>query len=277
RLQGLAADEAPADDAPRDSFARDPAEAARALAALDPEAERVVVFVGKLIGSKGVELLLAAWPLILAAQPRARLLIVGFGAFRPGLERLAHALAAGDFAGARMARGEEGQELPRLTAFLDGLDAGGREAYARAARGLPGTIHWAGRLEHDELADVLPAAEAMVVPSTFPEAFGMVAAEAAACGALPVVARHSGLAEVAAALAGAVPDAVRPLLAFDVGPRAVEDLAAAVAAWLAAPAEVRAAARDAIVAVTRERYSWEGVARTVIHAARGELDGLSRP
>jgi len=29
--------------------------------------------------------------------------------------------------------------------------------------------------------------------------------------------------------------------------------------------------------VARERYSWDGVARTVIAAARGELDGLPRP
>ena len=49
-----------------------------------------------------------------------------------------------------------------------------------------------GRLEHDELAPLLAACEALVVPSTFPEAFGMVAAEAAACGALPVSAGHSG-------------------------------------------------------------------------------------
>ena len=49
-----------------------------------------------------------------------------------------------------------------------------------------------GRLEHDELAELLPAVEATVVPSTFPEAFGMVAVEAAACGALPVSAAHSG-------------------------------------------------------------------------------------
>ncbi len=39
-----------------------------------------------------------------------------------------------------------------------------------------------------------------VVPSIFPEAFGMVAAEAAAAGVPPVVADHSGLAEVAAGL-----------------------------------------------------------------------------
>ncbi len=48
-----------------------------------------MVFVGKLIGSKGVELLLAAWPLVLASEPAARLVIVGFGGFREGLEALA--------------------------------------------------------------------------------------------------------------------------------------------------------------------------------------------
>jgi glycosyltransferase involved in cell wall biosynthesis len=105
----------------------------------------------------------------------------------------------------------------------------------------------------------------------------MVAAEAAACGALPVVARHSGLEEVARTLEPAVPPEVRALLAFDVGPGAVEGLADALAGWLAAPADLRAATREAIVAVTRERYSWDGVARTVIAAARGELAGLPEP
>ena len=115
------------------------------------------------------------------------------------------------------------------------------------------------------------------MPSTFPEAFGMVAAEAAAAGALPVVARHSGLAEVAETLGGAVPEAARPLLGFDLGPDAVPQLAAALTGWLEAPAELRAAAREAMVAVTRERYSWEGVARTVLAAAQGRLDGLPAP
>ena len=34
------------------------------------------------------------------------------------------------------------------------------------------------------------------------------------------------------------------------------------------------AARDAIVGVARERYSWEGVASTVAAAAQGRLDDL---
>jgi glycosyltransferase involved in cell wall biosynthesis len=262
---------------PGSSFARDPAAAADALAGVDPDADRIVVFVGKLIASKGAELLLAAWPLVLARVPAARLVIVGFGGFRAGLEQLAADLAAGDLAAARATRGEHGEELALLQAFLDGLDDAAARDYAAAAAGLRARVSWVGRLDHAELADLLPAAEAMVVPSTFPEAFGMVAAEAAACGALPVVARHSGLAEVAATLAVAVPEAARPLLAFDLGPQAVEQLAGAAAGWLEAPAQLRAATRDAMVAITRERYSWDGVARTVVAAAQGRLDGLPAP
>ena len=258
------------------SFARSPREAAAGLADV-ARGDRLVVFVGKLIGSKGVELLLAAWPLVRARVPDARLLVVGFGAFRDGLRSLAAALASGDLDAARSLRSESGDELPWLAAFLDGLRPEARERYAAAAVGMEASVAWTGRLEHDELADVLPAAEAMVVPSTFPESFGMVAAEAAACGALPVVAGHSGLAEVARTLAGAVPEAARPWLTFDVGASAVPELVAALTGWLEAPSDVRAATREAMVAATRERYSWDGVARTVLAAARGELDGLPEP
>jgi glycosyltransferase involved in cell wall biosynthesis len=263
-----AADSGPAAD---DSFARSTGEAAAALATIAPD-DRLVVFVGKLIASKGVELLLAAWPLVLAAEPRARLLIVGFGAFRPGLEGLARDLASGDLEAARALRSETGAELPHLAAFLDSVD---RDRYD--GRGMTERIAWAGRLDHDEVADVLPAAEAMVMPSTFPEAFGMVAAEAAACGALPLVANHSGMAEVARTLAAAAPPEAAPWLTFTVGPDAVTEIAADLTAWLAAGDELRAATREAIVAATREHYSWEGVARSVIAAAQGELGGLPRP
>ena len=134
--------------------------------------DRLVVFVGKLIASKGVDLLLAAWPLVVERVPDAKLVIVGFGAFREGLERLAADLAAGDLDAVRATRGENGLELQYLA----------RLPRRRAATGYgdrpADRVVWAGRLDHAELADLLPATEAMVVPSTFPEAFGMVAAEA---------------------------------------------------------------------------------------------------
>ena len=249
------------------SFARDPQEAVAALDAISG-GDRLIVYVGKLIASKGVELLLAAFPSVLAREPRARLVIVGFGAFRPGLEALVAQLDAGDVAAARATRAEDGRELPQLAAFLDAVG----DDYPPARIG--DRVHFAGRLDHDELTALLPAAEAMAVTSTSPEAFGMVAAEAAACGALPVVADHSGLGEVARTLREAVPEAARGWLSFTLGDTSVVELADALSGWLSAPEELRARTRETIVHVTREHYSWDGVARTVIAAAQGELDDL---
>ena len=83
------------------------------------------------------------------------------------------------------------------------------------------------------------------MPSTFPEAFGMVAVEAAACGALPVSAGHSGMLEVSRQLAAALPEEVGRLLSFPVEPGAVEAIAARLDGWLAlAPTARRAGPRD---------------------------------
>jgi len=264
------------------SFARDEAAAGRALAALDPRAERLVAFVGKLMLAKGVDLLAAAWPLVLARVPQARLVVVGFGAFREGLESLLAALARADLAAARalaaQGRAAEGGpqgRLEMLAAFLDSVE--GDEAYWEAAALLTDRVTIVGRLDHAELADLLPLCEAQVVSSTFPEAFGMVAAEAAACGVLPVSAAHSGLAEVSRALAGAVPPGARELLAFDLGPGAVRELAGRLIGWLEADETLRTATREALVATARERWSWEGVAEGVLATAQGDLGALAPP
>src|SRR5436305_14909342 len=66
------------------------------IATLDPTHDRIVAYVGKMIVSKGVDLLLCAWPLVLARQPCAKLLIVGFGAYREGLELLLRAIEQGN-------------------------------------------------------------------------------------------------------------------------------------------------------------------------------------
>src|SRR5215218_1980336 len=61
--------------------------AAEALRSVDPSRRRIVSYGGKLIVSKGVDLLLAAWPLVVARVPEARLAIVGFGTYRGALTR----------------------------------------------------------------------------------------------------------------------------------------------------------------------------------------------
>ena len=90
----------------------------------------------------------------------------------------------------------------------------------------------------------------------------MVAAEAAACGALPVVADHSGLAEVARTLAAAVARAGAPVADLRRRPgRGHRARRRPLRLARRRADDLRAATREAIVAATRERYSWDGVGR----------------
>jgi glycosyltransferase involved in cell wall biosynthesis len=271
---------------PQSAFSRDGPAAAAALERLDPERDRLVAYVGKLIVSKGVDLLIAAWPLVVERVPRARLVVVGFGAYREGLERLRAALIAGDLPAAREVAlagralevaGAPAHPLRHLLAFLDTLEGSARDSYLAAAASLEERVLFTGRLEHEEVAELLPACEALVMPSTFPEAFGMVAAEAAACGALPVSAAHSGLAEVSEALAAALPLPAAAALSFAVDDSSVAAIAGCVGDWLLVDPELRSRAREGLVRTVRERWSWDRVADGVIAAARGELAGLQEP
>jgi glycosyltransferase involved in cell wall biosynthesis len=175
---------------------------------------RTVVYFGKLIEQKGVQILLEAMHGV-----DARLVVVGFGPYRPVLEGLAP----------------------------------------------PGSL-FTGPLEHRHLVHLLPLADVTVVPSIFPEAFGMVAAEAAAAGSPPLVARHSGLAEVAAGLEQSYPERFLGLASFETGDAG--DLRAKLRRILALSAtdhaELARAARAAVV----EKWSWASVAATLLEDVR---------
>jgi glycosyltransferase involved in cell wall biosynthesis len=183
---------------------------AERLAAFLSGDEPTVVYFGKLIEEKGVQVLLEAM-----RHLDVRLVVVGFGPYRATLEAMA----------------------PRRTLFT-------------------------GPLEHRHLVHLLPLADVTVVPSIFPEAFGMVAAEAAAAGSPPLVARHSGLAEVAAGLEEEYPERFRHLASFETGNTA--DLARKLTELLAlSPAdrdELRRAGRKAVV----DRWSWASVAQRLL-------------
>jgi glycosyltransferase involved in cell wall biosynthesis len=262
------------------AWERDTAAAADAVEWFAGAAGPRVVFVGKLIVSKGIDLLLAAWPLVYAANPDARLLVVGFGEGERALADAWVGLECGELGPLReiaaRGRGIEGGEekpLPILTAFLDTVQPG----YLDAAREAAESVGFSGRLEHDEVGELVPACDALVFPSTFPEAFGMVAAEAASAGVLPVSAHHSGAAEVSAALAERVPGGAAELLSFPVDNTAVTAIADRLNAWLALPESDREQVGLRLRETVVELWSWEGVARTVLAASAGELDRLRVP
>jgi glycosyltransferase involved in cell wall biosynthesis len=130
----------------------------------------------------------------------------------------------------------------------------------------PERVLFTGPLEHRHLVHLLALADACVVPSIFPEAFGMVAAEAAAAGCPPLVARHSGLAEVAEGLEAEYPPELRLLASFEIGD-AIElhqKLADLFSLGSAERSAIRAAARRAAV----ERWGWASVAERLLELGR---------
>ena len=252
------------------SWSRDPLEAAKAVRWLAETDGPRVVFVGKLIVSKGVDLLVVAWPLVHARYPDARLLLCGFGAYREGIESLILALGQGDLEGARgiahQGRALEGgpmKPLTHLSTFLADPPAG----YADKARAATGSIELAGRLEHSEVGQLVPGCDALVFPSTHPEAFGMVAAEAASAGVLPVSAAHSGALEVSRAIQASLPDEAAGLVTFPLDDGAIEAIAARLNIWLGLDAHGRRPSRIALRETAKRLWGWEGVAREVIAAS----------
>ena len=169
-----------------------------------------VVYVGKLIENKGVQVLFEALDGL-----GARAVVVGFGDYRSELEATAP----------------------------------------------PGTL-FTGALEHRHLVHLLPLCDVAVVPSIFPEAFGMVAAEAAAAGLAPVVAKHSGLAEIAAGVAAEYPPGLERLTSFP-----NEDAAALrerLRELFALPPEERRALGLAARRAVERNWSWHRVAERLL-------------
>jgi glycosyltransferase involved in cell wall biosynthesis len=177
--------------------------------------EPTVVYFGKLLYNKGVQVLFEA-----LRSVDARAVVVGFGDYRQELESMAP----------------------------------------------PGTL-FTGPLEHRHLVHLLPLADVTVVPSIFPEAFGMVAAEAAAAGSPPLVARHSGLAEIAEGLEAEYPAERRHLASFESGNAA--DLALKLAELLALPREARAELGAAARRAAVQRWSWTSVAARLLEPVGG--------
>jgi glycosyltransferase involved in cell wall biosynthesis len=225
-------------------------EAAARLRDLARRAAPVVGYLGKLIPQKGVHLLLHAQPLL---RRETEILVVGFGSDRDRLAGITFALRRGD----RSAAGWLGE--------IGGLSAD----TVAAPVGPPGrqNVTFTGLLDHRYAPAAVAAMDVQVVPSILSEAFGMVAAEGAAAGALPMVARHSGLGEVAAALEAEVG---RPgIFSFEPGEGAVRGLVEGIDRLLSLPEARRDELRSAVSSFVAAHWTWDRTAAALLEAATG--------
>jgi glycosyltransferase involved in cell wall biosynthesis len=116
-----------------------------------PIVARVIISVGRLVGWKGLHVILDA---LLELPPEVHYLVVGEGPDEARLREQAMAL------------------------------------------GVASRVHFAGRIAHDRLREVLLEADLLVQPSIGEESFGITLVEAMACG-LPVLAsRQGGMLEI---------------------------------------------------------------------------------
>lgn len=182
-------------------------------------------------------------------------------------ERLAHFLAGSAPTVVYVGKISPEKGVSLLLEALEPLDAravivGFGPARAELEAQSNDRVLFTGPLEHRHLRFLWPLADVAVTPSVFPEAFGMVAAEAASCGCPPLVADHSGLAEIADRLRLEYPPELRHLAAFPRGDLA--DLREKLDTLLTLPPhqaeQLSRAARDAAV----DAWSWEGVGARIL-------------
>jgi glycosyltransferase involved in cell wall biosynthesis len=216
----------------------------------------LVVYVGKLIHSKGVHSLLSAFAPV-RRETGARLLVIGFGTLREGLQALLRSLSARD----EKAVGR----LAELGKLLEGGPAEPLEHFElsegllRNAAGLEDGVEFVGPLYHAELAKLLPVADVGVVPSIFPETFGLVAAEFAASEVVPFVANHSGLREAGEMIGRGLPFDLRVGMdAFE------ENLARALTDYLRLPDEERQRCGEVVRSNCVEHLSWGTLAERLV-------------
>jgi len=216
----------------------------------------LVVYVGKLIHSKGVHSLISAFSRV-RKETGARLLVIGFGTFREGLEALDCSLSAGDEATV--------ERLAEMGKLLEGGPAGPLEHFELSdellldAQDMEDDVLFVGPLYHGDLTKLLPAADAAAVPSIFPETFGLVAAEFAASGVVPFVSDHSGLREAGEIVGRGLPFDLR------VGMDGLEEnFAKALGDYLKLPDEERRRCEEVVHRNCVEHLSWGTLAEKLV-------------
>jgi len=252
------------------------------LRRLDTKNNFIVMFLGKYLWTKGIQLLVTAAPLILKRHPNTYFLIVGFGQFREILELMVYALKSGDHElyeaicskTQQLFPGAGTDRLTFLTEFLSNLEQTGKSNdYFKYAKGLnlDDRIIFTGYVDHEHLADLLPCADLAVAASIFPEAFGMVAAEALSSGVMPVQTHHSGFIDVINVVKEHFKDSFQGLRQLNLDDMLVPNLANNLSVFLDHFSHMsnneRQLIRQRCARLARENFSWDSIVQRFLALA----------
>lgn len=242
------------------------------LATVNWDDDKVVLFVGRFIASKGLQSILTALPLIFGNHHNARLIAVGHGPLREALEAFVWALRNGELSlverivewGSALEDGASEYAAPKpfteARRFYDELAARGElDKYLEEARRLPADrVIFTGYLSHRELRYLFPCSDIAIFPSVVAEAGPLVFLEALASGCFPLGTYFAGMAASIDAIADSLPVEDAQLMKLSAGEnRTVADIATKATAALSLGDKHKATLQE----IARRRYDWKNIAR----------------
>ncbi|MEK6321249.1 MAG: glycosyltransferase family 4 protein [Acidobacteriota bacterium] len=237
------------------------------LATVNWDDDKIVLFVGRFIASKGLQSIVTALPLIFGNHHNARLIAVGHGPLREALEAFVWALRNGEvslleriveWASAL----EDSAPKPFVEArrFYDQLDERGElDKYFEEARRLTADrVIFTGYLTHRELRYLFPCCDVAIFPSVVAEAGPLVFLEALASGCFPLGTYFAGMAASIDAIADSLPVEDAQLMKLSIGEnRTVADIATKATAALSLGDKHKATLRE----IAELRYDWKNIAK----------------
>jgi glycosyltransferase involved in cell wall biosynthesis len=184
-----------------DYIAKHPdAEVEKKLNSIDWQNENIILFVGRLIASKGLQSVIAALPSILEKAPNSRLVVVGHGPQREILEILINTLIDDneilfknilDWGSAL----EGGAKKPYAT-YKYFLETQNINDYIKSSQQFlkKDSVVFTGYLTHKELRYLFPCCDVAIFPSVVAEAGPLVFLEALSSGCFPMGTYFAGMA-----------------------------------------------------------------------------------
>jgi glycosyltransferase involved in cell wall biosynthesis len=248
------------------------------LRGIDWEREKILLFVGRLIASKGPHAVVAALPSILQQEPTARLLLVGHGPLREPLEALLWALDHGKRAlfdhileqGKYLEGGRKPEPLSHVQRYLAALEKQGRldEYFATAQKlHISERVTFTGYLTHRELRFLFPCCDVALFPSIVAEAGPLVFLEALASGVFPLGIYFAGMAASIDATTSALPAGVASLMKLrQEEDHTVEDIVTGAVGALRLGRRHAADLRRVAV----DRYDWKAVGQKLVRTLEGK-------
>ncbi len=238
------------------------------LKSIDWNSDKILLFVGRLIASKGIHSIIAALPFIFKEYPGAKLVVVGHGPLREPLESLLWALENGarnlvknivDW-GTEL-EGSGNKPLLEIKHYFKSLSKQSRlDTYFETAEKYinKDRIIFTGYLTHKELRYLFPVCDAAVFPSVVAEAGPLVFLEALASGCFPIGTYFAGMAASIDSLTGSIPDRILNLMKLSPDPKeTIGDMVSKIKKSLNVDNEFKSALRRVAV----EKYDWQNVTK----------------